>query len=297
MLLLALSLGLVSVNGLLPETWTAPDVDFNSHAPTEGTTGQNPTVLSDLFREVKKLVEDTQHKLEDAEHQMDNESARPIQPIHNVTSNYSNESSTEIVTVNRSVPVAEAIDKIPGNTTEEVHMTRSVNQSNGKENDVDHECIIDEDCEKGRYCLYDEHHSECMPCKQSDATCRKDEECCEGQLCVLGQCMNSTKGEAGTICQEQSDCDSDLCCAFHEDLLFPVCSPKPKEREPCNISTNHLMDLLSWDFGRRSPKEHCPCAGDLQCQHLGHSLVCLKGPTSSEEALSDTLYSEIDYIV
>lgn len=31
------------------------------------------------------------------------------------------------------------------------------------------ECITDEDCEKGKYCLYDEHHSECMPCKQSDA--------------------------------------------------------------------------------------------------------------------------------
>ncbi|KAI5608607.1 dickkopf-related protein 3 precursor, partial [Silurus asotus] len=127
--------------------------------------------------------------------------------------------------------------------------------------------------------------------------CRKDEECCEGQLCVLGHCRNSTKGEAGTICQEQSDCDSDLCCAFHEGLLFPVCSPKPKEREPCSISTNHLMDLLSWDLGHRSPKEHCPCAGDLQCQHLGRSLVCLKGPTSSEEALSDSLYSEIDYII
>ncbi|KAK3562181.1 hypothetical protein QTP86_030180, partial [Hemibagrus guttatus] len=130
------------------------------------------------------------------------------------------------------------------------------------------ECVIDEDCEKGRFCLYDEHHSECMPCKQSNATCSKDEECCEGQLCVFGQCMNSTKGKAGTICQEQSNCDPDLCCAFYEGLLFPVCMPKPKEQEPCSISSNHLMDLLSWDLGRRSPKEHCPCAGNLRCQHL-----------------------------
>ncbi|TSL68240.1 Dickkopf-related protein 3 [Bagarius yarrelli] len=265
---LAFCLG--TVNGLLPETWTAPGVDLKSHAPTEATVGQNPTALSELFREVKKLVENTQHQLEDAEHQMDNESAKSIQPIYNITSNYSTESSSEIITGNQSVPAAEAIDK---------------------------GCIIDEDCEMGKYCLYDEHHSECTPCKQPDAICSKDEECCEGQLCVLGQCMNSTKGEAGTICQEQSNCDSDLCCAFHEGLLFPVCSPKPKEREPCSISTNHLMDLLSWDLGHRSPKEHCPCAGDLQCQHLGHGLVCLKGPTSSEEALSDSLYSEIDYII
>lgn len=70
MLLLALSLGLVRVNGLLPETWTAPGEDLQSHAPTEANIGQNPTVLSDLFREVKKLVEDTQHQLDDAEHQV-----------------------------------------------------------------------------------------------------------------------------------------------------------------------------------------------------------------------------------
>ncbi|MCI4383133.1 hypothetical protein PGIGA_G00022930 [Pangasianodon gigas] len=297
MLLLALSLCLVPVNGLLPETWTAPGVALQSHAPTEANVGQKPTVLSDLFREVKKLVEDTQRKLEDAEHQMDNESAKSVQPIHNITSNYSNESSSEIVSGNQSVPAAEAINKISGNTTEEIHMTRSVNQYSSKGNDIDHECIIDEDCEKGRYCLYNEHYSECMPCKQSDAICKKDEECCEGQLCVLGQCMNSTKGEEGTICQEQSDCDSDMCCAFHEDLLFPVCSPKPKEREPCSIPTSHLMDLLSWDSGRRSPKEHCPCAGNLQCQHLKRRLVCLKSPTTSEETLSDTIYSEIDYII
>lgn len=50
--------------------------------------------------------------------------------------------------------------------------------------------------------------------------CKKDEECCEGQLCVLGQCMNSTKGKAGTICQEQSDCDTDLCCVFYEGTDF-----------------------------------------------------------------------------
>ncbi|XP_060796422.1 dickkopf-related protein 3a [Neoarius graeffei] len=296
MLLLALSLCLVTANGLLPETWTAPGEDSRSHAPTDATVGQKPTVLSDLFREVKKLADGTQ--LEDAGHQLDNGSAKSIQPIHNITSNYSNESSSEIVSGNQSAPAAvEAIDKTSDNVTGEIHMTRSVNQSSSKENDIDRECITDEDCEKGKYCLYDEHHSECMPCKQSDATCRKDEECCEGQLCVLGQCTNATKGEAGTICQEQNDCNSDLCCAFREGLLFPVCSPKPKEREPCHISANHLMDLLSWDLGHRSPKEHCPCAGDLQCQHLGRSLVCLKGPTSSEEALSDTLYSEIDYII
>ncbi|KAK2869472.1 hypothetical protein Q7C36_001343 [Tachysurus vachellii] len=297
MVALNLALCLVAVNGLLPETWTANGVDLQSHAPTETSVGQNPTAINDLFREMKKLVEDTQLKLEDDEHQMDNESAISIQPIHNITSNYSNESSLEIVTGNQSVPAAEEIDKISGNTVEEIHVTSTVNQSSSKENDIHHECVTDNDCEKGRYCLNGEHHSDCMLCKQSKATCKKDEECCEGQLCVLGQCMNSTKGKAGTICQEQSDCDTDLCCVFYEGLLFPVCSPKPKEHEPCIAFNNKLMNLLSWDLGQRAPKEHCPCVGGLTCQHVGRRLACLKSPTTSEENLTDALYSEIDYII
>lgn len=45
--------------------------------------------------------------------------------------------------------------------------------------------------------------------------CSKDEECCSDQMCVWGQCtVNATQGTAGTICQGQSDCRPDLCCAF-----------------------------------------------------------------------------------
>ncbi len=31
------------------------------------------------------------------------------------------------------------------------------------------ECIIDEDCEKGSYCLYESQSSKCLPCKHTDA--------------------------------------------------------------------------------------------------------------------------------
>lgn len=45
--------------------------------------------------------------------------------------------------------------------------------------------------------------------------CTKDEECCSDQMCVWGQCTaNVTSGTEGTICQGQSDCRPDLCCAF-----------------------------------------------------------------------------------
>nr|XP_040053393.1 dickkopf-related protein 3a isoform X2 [Gasterosteus aculeatus aculeatus] len=131
-----------------------------------------------------------------------------------------------------------------------------------------------------------------------DYSCTKDNECCGEQLCVWGQCsLNATKGAAGSTCQYQADCSPDLCCLFHKALFFPVCSAKPIERERCFGASNHLLELLSWDTQDEGPSKHCPCAGDLHCQHLGRGSMCLKGEDSSEEDQMDSLYSEIDYII
>uniref|UniRef100_A0A3B3TR40 Dickkopf WNT signaling pathway inhibitor 3a n=1 Tax=Poecilia latipinna TaxID=48699 RepID=A0A3B3TR40_9TELE len=159
-------------------------------------------------------------------------------------------------------------------------------------------CVTNDDCGKGKYCLSDTHRSKCKPCKDTDVSCTKDDECCGDQMCVWGQCSkNATKGEAGSTCQVQNDCQPDLCCAIHKALLFPVCSVKPIERERCFDISNNLMELLSWDMQDNKPRKHCPCAGELQCQHLGRGSMCLKAEDSSEEDLTDSLYSEIDYIL
>uniref|UniRef100_A0AAQ4NST6 Dickkopf WNT signaling pathway inhibitor 3a n=1 Tax=Gasterosteus aculeatus aculeatus TaxID=481459 RepID=A0AAQ4NST6_GASAC len=165
-------------------------------------------------------------------------------------------------------------------------------------NEIDYKCLSDGDCVKGTYCLNNTHKSKCVPCKAIDMSCTKDNECCGEQLCVWGQCsLNATKGAAGSTCQYQADCSPDLCCLFHKALFFPVCSAKPIERERCFGASNHLLELLSWDTQDEGPSKHCPCAGDLHCQHLGRGSMCLKGEDSSEEDQMDSLYSEIDYII
>ncbi|XP_033847779.1 dickkopf-related protein 3a [Periophthalmus magnuspinnatus] len=180
----------------------------------------------------------------------------------------------------------------------DTNITSSDHQPSDLDNNIYHGCITDDDCGKGEYCFSQAQRSKCMSCKALDVPCTRDVECCDDHTCVWGQCTESaSKGDAGSTCQTQSDCNPDLCCAFHKALLFPICLSKPIEREQCFSASNHLMELLSRDPQDEGPRKHCPCVGDLHCQHLGRGSMCLKGEDSSEEDMTDNLYSEIDYII
>ncbi|KAF7662060.1 hypothetical protein LDENG_00247460 [Lucifuga dentata] len=270
-------------NGILPEI-----VDSGISHILEDNSAQGHTALNREFVE----TQDAQQSPEDApQHQRDNETVTFSSP------NDHNETDSEKVTGSEAVHTPETAEQ------ETNGISATTIQSSGIGNNImfgvtSQACITDEDCDKGSYCLSETHSSKCLPCKAIDVPCTKDKECCGEQLCVWGQCSeNATKGEAGSICQYQSDCSPDLCCAFHKALLFPVCLAKPIERERCFGASNHLMELLSWDIRGERPRKHCPCAGDLHCQHLGRGSMCLKGQDSSEEDLTDSLYSEIDYII
>ncbi|XP_053361118.1 dickkopf-related protein 3b [Clarias gariepinus] len=215
--------------------------------------------LNEMFKEVEKLMEDTQQKLEEAVHQMANETSRSLygyrlpfgHPNANVTGAKESESASGEA-LSSPLPIPES-----------------------RWNEVDHECLIDEDCEKDSFCLYNISSSKCVLCKSTNMECVKDEECCGEQLCVWGACtQNKTRGDSGTICQYQSDCSPLHCCAIHKALLFPVCRPRPLEGQRCQEQPNELLELLMWD--EEAPHEHCPCAAGLQCQLLGKESLCLK---------------------
>ncbi|KAM3624973.1 uncharacterized protein V6R79_004572 [Siganus canaliculatus] len=281
--LLVISLSAVC-NGILPEI-----ADRGITHILEDNSVQGQTELDRTLVEVQQLPKDPQPKSEDELHQSRDESLSPTTNNPHPPS-HGNQSDAEKVTGNESAPTS---------SEEETNNITTVSPSSHLgDNNIDQGCMTDDDCGKGRYCLYDTQNAKCLPCKATDVSCRKDEECCAEQLCVWGQCSeNATKGEAGSTCQYQTDCSPDLCCAFHKALMFPVCSAKPIDRERCFGASNHLIELLSWDNQGDGPRKHCPCAGDLRCQHLGRGSMCLKGEDSSEEDLTDTLYSEIDYIL
>ncbi|KAF7707658.1 hypothetical protein HF521_018876 [Silurus meridionalis] len=160
--------------------------------------------LNEMFREVEKLMEDTQQKLEEAVHQMANETSRSFYG-HRLPFRHSSSDGTRDMDSESS----------SGDT---FSFTPLIQES--RWNEVDHECLIDEDCEENSYCLYNISSSKCVLCKSTNMECVKDEECCGEQLCVWGVCtQNKTRGDSGTICQYQSDCSHLHCCAVHKDVL------------------------------------------------------------------------------
>uniref|UniRef100_A0A3Q3H3T1 Dickkopf WNT signaling pathway inhibitor 3b n=1 Tax=Labrus bergylta TaxID=56723 RepID=A0A3Q3H3T1_9LABR len=235
----------------------------------------NPVSLNDMFREVEELMEDTQHILEEAVDQITTESAKSSLTSLDLIPNFHNQTkwknnSTQFFNVHFNVFLA--VSFLEDTLCNRCYLSTQ-------------ECMVDEDCGDLKYCLYEIKDSKCLPCIPTDMPCTKDEECCSEQMCVWGQCtVNATQGTEGTICQGQSDCRPDLCCAFQRELLFPVCNPKPQKGEPCLSNPNLLMDMLAWD--QEGPSDHCPC-----CEHSNNENTddkindCLKSYTHADYSL------------
>ncbi|CAN9498670.1 unnamed protein product [Ophioblennius macclurei] len=227
---------------------------FSLWTPTRGRTGGHagghevepgPVSLNEMFREVEELMEDTQHLLEEAVDQINTESRKTSNQLQNQTT------------------------RNPDRTLQDVDDP----SAGGLWNSLNHDCLVDEDCGDQKFCLYEVESSQCLPCIPTDMPCTKDQECCGEQLCVWGQCTeDAVPGSEGTVCQGQSDCRRDLCCAFQREFLFPVCNPRPGKGDSCLNQPNLLIDMLAWD--QEGPRDHCPCAQDLQCQPHGRGSVC-----------------------
>ncbi|XP_074855014.1 dickkopf-related protein 3 isoform X2 [Carettochelys insculpta] len=262
--------------------------------------------LNEMFREVEALMEDTQHKLRDAVKEMEAEEEGIKNPsevvFENLLPSYHNESNTETKIGNKTIHTHQEIDKVTDNkTVSAIYSETVITSVKDGESKRNHDCIIDEDCEIGKYCQFSSFEYQCQLCITQHSPCSRDAECCGDQLCVWGKCMAATsKGENGTICENQRDCNPGTCCAFQKDFLFPVCTPLPAAGEPCHDPSNKLLNLITWELELDGVHERCPCAVGLICQTRSHSSVSTCelsfNETSSNEKEEPLLMDEMPFL-
>ncbi|XP_053882706.1 dickkopf-related protein 3 isoform X1 [Malaclemys terrapin pileata] len=299
---------------LLGGACAAPAADGGAELPPgepEPSFPREEASLNEMFREVEELMEDTQHKLRNAVKEMEAEEEGAKNPsevdFENLPPSYHNESNTDTKIGNKTIHTHQEIDKVTDNKTgstiySETVIT-SIKDGESKRNHEEfcfkitlkrrtgdrhswhemalrtsisqiEECIIDEDCEIGKYCQFSSFEYLCQLCKTQHSPCSRDVECCGDQLCAWGECVEAaSKGENGTICENQHDCNPGTCCAFQKDLLFPVCTPLPAAGEPCHDPSNKLLNLITWELEPDGVLERCPCANGLICQTHSHSTV------------------------
>ncbi|KAM4720717.1 dickkopf-related protein 3 [Rhinophrynus dorsalis] len=242
--------------------------------------------LNDMFKEVEELMEDSQSKLANAVKEMEAEELStqrvPGLSLEKLPPNYHNESITETKIGNKTIQTQKEIIKETDNNTGSVVYSETVIQSVKDDSKKNQECIVDEDCGNGNYCHFTNSESQCLRCK-AEEVCTRDGECCEGKLCVWGQCSKSKRGLNGTICDSQSDCQSGFCCAVQPSLLFPVCTPLSLKGELCRDPSRQLLDLIGWEMEPEGVLDRCPCSNGLTCQLQRHTLVSVCGEPSENE--------------
>ncbi|XP_067902792.1 dickkopf-related protein 3b isoform X2 [Heterodontus francisci] len=235
---------------------------LRTRLPREDAAGKlEPASLREMFQELEELMEDTQLKLQGAARQMESKQGRQSRDLERLSDNdkkFNAQSMERILTI---------------------HSWQ----------EMEKECIVDEDCKEDHFCQVDILESKCLLRRAQEENCTRDGECYLDHLCIWGQCRaTAEKGQTGSICEQQRDCSADLCCALHTYLLFPVCTPLPTKGQPCHDPTHRLFDLVTWELEPEGALDRCPCSKGLMCQPEGKALLSVCKDSDIEQGVFTT---------
>ncbi|XP_039259624.2 dickkopf-related protein 3-like [Styela clava] len=179
--------------------------------------------------------------------------------INKLPANYHNTTTITKKVGNTTVSTTVKIDKTTDPKTGAVSV--SVMQSSNEGVPLN-QCSASSPCKKGMYCRKQLVGDFCRKCSNKSKSCTSNEQCCgadaTGSLCVRGTCQTGfSKGQAGTLCKFQSDCNTGLCCARKFLHQNGECQNLAKKDEKCAVSYSELSTIMRGGL--------CPCKQGLVC--------------------------------
>lgn len=125
-------------------------------------------------------------------------------------------------------------------------------------------------CDKGKFC--DPIFHLCRKKFSEGRTCMAQKQCGKSLRCQWGKCQKAKKGDPGTFCKGNAQCNGDACCRNTPGSFHLMCIPQQTEGSICGLHERTESVAKLFYVVKRSTVGTCsPCKGGLKCADTGGS--------------------------
>jgi len=153
-------------------------------------------------------------------------------------------------------------------------------------------------CGSGKFC--DPIFHLCRKKFAEGRTCMAQKQCGANLRCQWGKCQKAKKGDPGTFCKGNGQCNGDSCCRNTPGSFHLMCIPPQQEGAICGLHERQESVAKLFYVVKRSTVATCsPCKSGLKCANTGEASFkrCVKAPyveKASEEMEDDNPSNGLD---
>jgi len=125
-------------------------------------------------------------------------------------------------------------------------------------------------CGSGKFC--DPIFHLCRKKFAEGRTCMAQKQCGANLRCQWGKCQKAKKGDPGTFCKGNGQCNGDSCCRNTPGSFHLMCIPPQQEGAICGLHERQESVAKLFYVVKRSTVATCsPCKSGLKCANTGGS--------------------------
>jgi len=125
-------------------------------------------------------------------------------------------------------------------------------------------------CGSGKFC--DPIFHLCRKKFAEGRTCMAQKQCGANLRCQWGKCQKAKRGDPGTFCKGNNQCNGDSCCRNTPGSFHLMCIPPQNEGAICGLHQRQESVAKLFYVVKRSTVPTCsPCKSGLKCANTGGS--------------------------